>query len=93
MPDAKSGTKLQVVPQTWKSVDRLKNLEQCISLLHLTMPAIIDSEVNVVNRAYAAWPDRLYAIDIDGRVALKSGPGPMGFRTQDLAAWLKDNIK
>jgi len=87
------GKKLQVVPQTTSAVERLKNLEQCVSLLQLTMPAIIDTDDNTVNRAYAAWPDRLYGISKDGSVAYKSGPGPAGFRTADLEAWLRDVVK
>ena len=59
----------------------------------MTMPALIDSEDNVVNRAYTAWPDRLYAIGADGKIAFKSAPGPFGFKTSDLAAWLRDNVR
>lgn len=57
------------------------------------MPAIIDSDDNAVNRAYAAWPDRLYGIGKDGAVLYKSGPGPAGFRTPDLEAWLSEIVK
>jgi hypothetical protein len=64
-----------------------------VSLLQLTMPSIIDSDDNLVNRAYAAWPDRLYGIGKDGNVLFKSGPGPAGFRTPDLEAWLVDITK
>jgi hypothetical protein len=93
VPTADGGKKLQVVPQTSTAAERLKNLEQCVSLLQLTMPAIIDSDDNVVNGAYAAWPDRLYAVGVDGKVAYKSGPGPSGFKTPDLEAWLSANAK
>ena len=86
-------TALGVVSQTDTEVDRLKNLQQCTSLLQLTMPSVVDSTDNIVNRTYAAWPDRLYAIDTDGKVAFKSGPGPSGFKTPDLAAWLQKNVK
>lgn len=84
---------LQIVPQTSSSVERLKNLDQCVSMLKLTMPALIDSDDNVVNRAYAAWPDRLYTVDVDGKIGYKSGPGPFGFKTPELEAWLRANVK
>ena len=93
VPTSGAGKKLQVITQTSKAAERLKNLEQCVSLLQLTMPALIDSDDNVVNRAYAAWPDRLYAIDVDGKIAFKSGPGPFGFKTPDLETWLRTNVK
>ena len=38
---------------------------------------------NAVDEAYAALPDRLYVVDADGRIAYRSGPGPMGFRSDD----------
>ena len=92
IPKEGGGTELGVVPQTETEDDRLKNLRLCASLLQFTMPSVIDTRDNIVNRAYAAWPDRLYAIGIDGKVAFKSGPGPSGFKSPDLAAWLQKNI-
>ena len=57
------------------------------------MPALIDSDDNIVNRAYAGWPDRLYVVGVDGKVAYKGGQGPFGFKTPELEAWLRTNIK
>ena len=37
-----------------------------------------------VGLAYGAWPDRLYVIDRDGRVAYKSRAGPFGFQAEGL---------
>ena len=93
VPTAAGGTALGVVAQTDTAADRLKNLHQCALLLQLTMPAVIDNDDNLVNRTYGAWPDRLYAIGNDGKIAFKSGPGPAGFKSPDLAAWLQKNIK
>lgn len=93
VPTKSGGKELGVVGQTFAVQDRLNNLHQCTSLLQLTMPSVIDSDDNIVNRTYAAWPDRLYAIDTDGKVAFKSGPGPAGFKTPDLAAWLQKNVR
>ena len=91
VPAEDGGKKLAVVPQTSTAAERLKNLQQCVSLLQLTMPALIDSDDNVVNRAYAAWPDRLYVVDADGKIAYKSGPGPAGFHPEEVEAWLKEH--
>ena len=92
VPTEDGGKKLQVIPQTATTAERLKNLQQCASLLQLTMPAVIDSEDNVVNRAYAAWPDRLYVVDREGRIAYKSGAGPQGFHPAEIKAWLQKNM-
>ncbi len=92
-PTEDGGKTLQIIPQTATETERLKNLQVCVSLLQMTMPALIDSDDNVVNRAYAAWPDRLYVVGIDGKIAYKSGPGPFGFKTEDLEEWLRRNVK
>lgn len=92
VPTPDGGKKLQPIPQTSSAAERLKNLQQCASLLQPTMPAVIDSDDNLVNRAYAAWPDRLYVVDTEGKIAYKSGPGPAGFRPAEVEAWLKANV-
>lgn len=55
----------------------------CVTKLGMKIPAVVDGMDNAVDRAYEAWPDRLYVVDREGRVAFKSGPGPLGFRVED----------
>ena len=55
----------------------------------VSIPTLIDEMTNEVDRAYAALPDRLYLIDGEGRIAYKSGPGPMGFKPQELEAAIR----
>jgi len=61
----------------------------CATKLALRIPAIIDDLANTTEEAYTAWPDRLYVIDVDGRVAYKSKPGPFGFKPADMEVALK----
>jgi len=42
-----------------------------------------------VEKAYAAWPDRLYVVDNKGKIAYKSGKGPGGFKPLEMAAALR----
>lgn len=56
----------------------------CATTLSLTFPVLVDSIQNDVERAYAAFPDRLYLIDRDGKVAYKGGRGPFGYRPREL---------
>ena len=44
-----------------------------------------------VNKAYAAWPDRLYVVGTDGKIAMMGEPGPRGFKPSVDAAqgWLE----
>lgn len=62
----------------------------CVRKLGLEMPALVDDFSNTAERAYTAWPDRLYLIDRDGRVAWKSAPGPFGFDPEELQRRLKE---
>jgi hypothetical protein len=39
---------------------------------------------DAVNIAYAAWPDRLYLIGLEGEVVYAGGIGPFGFKPTDL---------
>jgi hypothetical protein len=52
----------------------------CATKLALRIPAVVDDLANTTELAYTAWPDRLYVIDREGRVAYKSRPGPFGFK-------------
>ena len=61
----------------------------CVVRLGIEMPALVDDPDNHVERAYTAWPDRLYVIDADGQVAYKSQAGPFGFKPEDVEAVLK----
>jgi len=61
----------------------------CATKLALRIPAVIDDLANTTEEAYTAWPDRLYVIDAEGRVAYKSQPGPFGFKPAELEGALK----
>jgi hypothetical protein len=61
----------------------------CVRKLGIKFPAVIDGFDNTTEKAYTGWPDRLYLIDRDGKVAYKSAPGPFGFHPDDLKAALK----
>lgn len=41
---------------------------------------------NSTDLAYSALPDRLYLIGADGTIVFRSGPGPMGFKPDELEA-------
>jgi len=61
----------------------------CVRKLGIKFPAVLDGFDNTVEKAYTGWPDRLYLIDRDGRVAYKSRPGPFGFKPDELKAALE----
>jgi hypothetical protein len=56
----------------------------CVRKLGIKFPAVLDKLGNSTERAYTGWPDRMYLIDAQGRVAFKSKPGPFGFEPEQL---------
>lgn len=69
--------------------ERSKLAQVCVSRLAIKLPAVVDDFDNSTDTAYTGWPDRLYVIGPDGRVAYKSKPGPFGFKPAELEAALK----
>jgi len=55
----------------------------CMVKMALEMPAAVDEMNDAVGLAYAAMPERLYLIGVDGKVAYKGGMGPMFFRPDE----------
>lgn len=68
-----------LVPTPRSFDERVGIAASCIRSLKLDMPALVDNLDNSTERAYTAWPDRLYLIDTNGHVVWKSKPGPFGF--------------
>lgn len=56
----------------------------CVKDLELPMPALVDHVDNKVQDAYGGWPDRLYLVGKDGKIAYAGARGPHGF---DPEAW------
>jgi hypothetical protein len=52
----------------------------CVVKLGIKIPALVDDINDTTEIAYTGWPDRLYVIDREGRIAYKSRPGPYGFK-------------
>jgi hypothetical protein len=62
----------------------------CVTRLGIKLPAIVDRFDDATDTAYSGWPDRLYVIDRDGRIAYKSAPGPFGFKPAEVERVLAD---
>lgn len=56
----------------------------CATRLEIPMPVVVDAIDNRVTSQYGGWPDRLYLIGRDGRIAFQGGEGPSGFRPEEL---------
>src|SRR5881392_2129065 len=80
----------KVIYESPKSLSERSDLaEVCVTKLGIKLTAVVDRIDDAVERAYTGWPDRLYLIDKDGRIAYKSRPGPFGFKPADLETALQ----
>ena len=77
-----------LVASTTTEADRAETAGLCLTKLAIKLPALVDGADDRVERAYTGWPDRLYVIDTDGRVAFKSAAGPFGFKPAAMKAAL-----
>jgi len=71
---------------------RCSTAEMLIKDQLLTIPCLIDNMEDQVNKAYAAWPDRIFIVRTDGRLAVAGDMGPRGFVPAMKAAeeWLEE---
>jgi hypothetical protein len=60
----------------------------CVRKLGIKFPAVLDEFGNSTEQAYTGWPDRIYLVDGNGRIAFKTKPGPFGFKPDALATAL-----
>ena len=72
------------VAQPKSTEERTQAAVHCCDSLKMSMPLLVDSIDDRVGRAYCGFPDRLYVIDRDGKVAYKGGRGPFGYRPREL---------
>jgi hypothetical protein len=72
-----------------------KTIEQRLAIANdftrrfkFTVPFGIDEMTNAANDAYAAWPERLYVVDENGRISYKGGNGPFNYDPKEVRKWL-----
>jgi type I thyroxine 5'-deiodinase len=64
----------------------------CMSDLEINIPCVIDDMENTSARAYRGWPDRLFIVGTDGKLAYVGGPGPFGFLPGEMEKALKKEL-
>ena len=74
------------------SRERVDLANVCVKKLGIDIPALVDNFDDATDTAYSGWPDRLYLIDRDGKVAYKSRPGPFGFKPTELEQAITDAV-
>ncbi len=56
--------------------------------LALGIPQLVDGMDDAASEAFSAWPERIYIVGKDGRIAYRGGPGPFQFNTDEARAAL-----
>ncbi len=54
------------------------------------MPMLIDDMKDSTAKNYGGYPDRLYLVGKDGKVVYQGGPGPRGFKPDELEEHLEE---
>ena len=65
---------------------------ECADSLQYGIRTYVDEMDDAVNKAYAAWPTRLYLIGKDGRVVYAAGLGPFDFFPAKLRAAIEAHL-
>jgi hypothetical protein len=72
--------------------DRREIAGRCEDTLRYGIRTYVDEMDDAVNKAYAAWPTRLYLIGLDGRVVHVGGLGPFGFKPSQLGTAIEEYL-
>lgn len=73
--------------------ERQEVAKRCENTLQYDIPTYVDEMDDAVNKAYAAYPTRLYLIGLDGRVVYAGGLGPFGFKPAELQAAIEEYLQ
>ena len=74
--------------------ERMANAGKCAVGLELKdFLTVVDGIDDKAMRSYEAWPDRLYLIGKDGKVAYKGGLGPFQFKPDELEKAIAQLLK
>ena len=64
--------------------ERQKVAKDFAAQFKVSLPILVDTLDDKVEKAYAGWPDRFYVINSEGKVAYKGGPGPGVFKAAEI---------
>ncbi|NKB20288.1 MAG: deiodinase [Alphaproteobacteria bacterium] len=73
--------------------ERAEVASACMLRYNFSFPMLLDGMDNDAEEKYISWPDRLYLIDRDGKVAFKSGLGPFYFDVDEFEEAIRRNLQ
>ena len=63
--------------------DRLTAAHLCKKELSLTIPTVVDQMDDAASKQFAAFPERIFIVGTDQKLAYCGGPGPFEFDTAE----------
>jgi hypothetical protein len=82
-----------LVEEPLTHVERRRVATTCVKDLALEpIPTLVDGMDDEVSEAYAAAPDRLYLISVEGKVVYRGEPGPFGFDPDALGDAIREML-
>jgi hypothetical protein len=73
--------------------ERFEVAQTCAVNLDLEpMPMVVDNLADQTCRDYSAWPDRMFLVGTDGRIAYRGASGPYGFFPDELGAAIRTEL-
>ncbi len=72
--------------------ERAEAAQACAARQRTRIPMALDTLDNEVASRYGGWPDRLYLVGRDGRIAYQGGEGPFGFLPEELEAAIEREL-
>jgi len=85
-----SNRKDQFVYKQPQTMDERRTLAKLLpERLKFRLRVALDPIEGPAEKAYSAWPERIYVIGVGGRIEYKAKPGPFGFKPDEAEASLK----
>ena len=73
--------------------ERAEIAAACMLRYAFSFPMLLDGMDNDAEEKYVSWPDRLYLIDRNGKVAFKSGLGPLYFDVDEFEQAIRGHLQ
>lgn len=84
-----SNVESEVVFEQPKTFEARSDLAQTfVDRMKVETETLVDDIRNTAMACYAAWPERIYVIDREGRILYKGGMGPFYFAPDELREFL-----
>ena len=82
-----------VIRQHTSLGERRAAARRCAIDLELEIETVVDDMSDAACKAFAAWPERIYILGPDGRIAYLGGHGPYDFRPDQARAALEQLLQ